>query len=206
MGKKQDLTGRRFGRLTVIAEAGRKRGGVLWLCRCDCGVEKEIMSATLLNGTTVSCGCYNRDINTKHDKSHSKLYSIYQCMKDRCTNPNAQEWERYGGRGIKVCDEWLKDKAEFFDWALANGYEEAERGRCTLDRIDNDGDYSPQNCRWVTMKEQARNRSNNVNIEYGGETHCLSEWAEILGENYAKLVSRHRRHWSDKEILFGRAY
>lgn len=205
MGSKRDLTGQRFGRLTVISEAGRKHGGVVWLCKCDCGTEKEIMSATLLQGTTVSCGCYNRDVITKHNKSRSKLYRTYQCMVDRCKNPKSPEWKRYGGRGIKVCDEWLNDKAEFFDWALANGYEEAERGKCTIDRIDNDGDYTPENCRWVTMKEQARNRSNNANLEYGGETHCLSEWAEILGENYAKLASRHRRHWPVEEILFGRS-
>ena len=205
MGAKKNLIGQRFGRLTVIEECGRKRGGVLWLCKCDCGNETKVMSATLINGKTTSCGCYNRDVITKHNKSRSKLYHTYQCMVDRCTNPNSKEWERYGGRGITVCDEWLNDKSEFFDWALTHGYEEAERGRFTLDRIDNDGNYSPENCRWVDMKKQARNRRNNAVLEYKGEKHCLSEWAELLHENYSKLHSRYRRKWSVEEILFGRA-
>lgn len=201
MGAKRDLIGQRFGRLMVVAEAGRKHGGVLWLCQCDCGNTKEVMSQSLVSGTTLSCGCYNKEVITKHDKSRTSLYHVHQCIKDRCTNPNAQEWARYGGRGIKMCDEWLNDKESFFDWSMSHGYKEG----LSIDRIDNNGDYSPENCRWVTMKEQARNRSTNIVIEHDGEKHCLSEWAEILGENYAKLVSRHRRNWSAEEILFGRA-
>lgn len=201
MGARKDLIGKRFGKLTVIKDVGRKHGGVLWLCQCDCGNTKEVMSQSLLNGATTSCGCHNREIITKHNKSRTRLYHTYQCIKDRCTNPNAQEYARYGGRGISLCDEWLNSKESFFEWALKNGY----RNGLSIDRIDNNGDYCPENCRWVTAKEQARNRSTNVVLEYNGEKHCLSEWAELLNENYAKLLSRHRRGWATKDILFGRA-
>ena len=204
MGAKQDLTGQRFGRLTVIEEDGRKNGGIAWRCRCDCGNYTTVRANHLKRGLIKSCGCYNQDIITRHGMSHTRLHSVWSCMIDRCTNPNAQEADRYYNRGIRVCDEWLVFE-NFRDWALANGFvDDVKRGVCTLDRIDNDGNYEPSNCRWATAKQQARNRSNNVVIEMNGERHCLAEWAELLGEPAAKLRSRYRRGWSDRQVLFGR--
>lgn len=207
MGKKADLTGKRFGRLTVINEEQIRLGGsVVWLCKCDCGNYTKVRANHLKRGGVVSCGCYNREIITRHGLSNTRLHHTWACMLDRCTNPNAQEAENYIGRGIKVCDEWLNSFEAFAEWAYANGFDEnAKRGDCTLDRIDNDGDYEPNNCRWVTAKQQARNRRSNTVLEWNGEKHCLAEWAELLKEPYAKLLSRHRRGWSTQEILFGRA-
>lgn len=201
MGKRIDLTGQRFGRLTVIKETNRRaNGSVLWECKCDCGNTVLVRSNHLRRGGVLSCGCYNRDIITKHGGKHNPLYHTLQCMRDRCYNTNAKEYKDYGERGIKVCDEWLNSYEAFRDWAMANGY----RKGLTIDRINNDGDYEPSNCRWTDMKIQCRNRRSNVYIECDGERHCLSEWAELLREPYAKLASRHRRGWSDREILYGR--
>lgn len=200
MGAKKDLTGHRFGKLVALEDIGRANGGVVWKCQCDCGSITQVRANHLVRGLVVSCGCYNREVISKHNMTNTAIYSAWQSMKNRCENPNAQEYRRYGGRGIRVCDEWSNNSEAFIEWALANGW---ERG-LSLDRIDNDGDYEPDNCRWVTMKTQGRNRSNCCYISDGDETHCLSEWAEILNEPYAKLVSRHRRGWSDKEVLHGR--
>lgn len=206
MGTKVDLKGQRFGRLTAIREdESRRNGAVMWLCRCDCGNEVLVRSSHLRRGGVVSCGCYNRDVITTHGETHTRLYRIWDCMRNRCLDANNLQYKDYGGRGIKVCDEW-SDFEAFKKWAITEGYQnEAKRGKCTLDRIDNYGDYEPNNCRWVDMKAQGRNRRSNVYITWEGEKHCLSEWAEILKAPYARLVSRHRRGWSDKEILFGRA-
>lgn len=205
MGKKEDLTGRRFGRLTVIEETDvRKGGSVVWLCECECGTRKGISAHCLKSGRVLSCGCYNKEKELRHGMSHTRLHHAWQSMIDRCVNPSNKEYANYGGRGIKVCDEWLTFE-NFAEWAYANGFvEDIKRGDCTLDRIDNNGNYEPSNCRWVDMKVQGRNRRNNVVIECNGESHCLSEWAEILGEPYAKLTSRWRRGWSAYEILYGR--
>lgn len=201
-------SGDRFGRLTVIERAGASsKGYALWKCKCDCGNEKIVQSRYLREGGTRSCGCYSREVHsalcTKHGKRHTRLYQVHRAMLQRCTNPNAHEYENYGGRGIKVCDEW-KDFLTFEKWAIENGYEEKARGKCTLDRIDTNKGYEPSNCRFVDMKHQQRNRRNNVTITYNGETHCLSEWAEILGVPPVTLSWRNRHGWTPKEVLFGR--
>lgn len=204
MGYKVDLTGKKFGRLTVIRETDqRKSGSVVWECKCDCGNTVFVSQNHLSRGATVSCGCYNAEKDKTHGMSHTHLHTVWACMKDRCLNPNHPQFKDYGGRGIKICDEWL-DSSAFIEWAKENGYREDERGKCTLDRIDVNGNYEPSNCRWVSMKEQCRNRRNNVIIEYNGEKHCLSEWAEILKVPYSRLQSRRRRGWSTREMLFGR--
>lgn len=206
MGAKEDLTGRRFGRLTVIEETEvRKGNSVVWLCECDCGTRKGISAHCLKSGRVLSCGCYNKTKELTHGLSHTRLHHAWLSMIDRCNNPNNKEYKNYGGRGIKVCDEWLNSFEAFRDWAYANGFDaDVPRDKCTIDRIDVNGNYEPDNCRWTDMKVQCRNRRNNVVIECNGESHCLSEWAEMLGEPYAKLVSRHRRGWSPYEILYGR--
>lgn len=206
MGTKVDLRGQRFGRLTVIRESKeRLNGGVAWLCRCDCGNEVIVRSNSLRRGATMSCGCYNKDVISTHGESHTRLHHAWSSLKDRCINPKSKEYPNYGGRGIKVCDEWLNSYEAFRDWSYENGFvEDVECGKCTIDRIDVNGDYEPSNCRWTNMKIQCRNRRNNVVIECDGESHCISEWAEILGVPYHRLVSRYQRGWSPYEIIHGR--
>ena len=195
-----DLTGQRFGRLAVVGRAPNdSHGRTKWKCVCDCGEITTPMAYHLKRGTTQSCGCLSREIsiakNTKHGKSSSKLYSVWADMKDRCENKNNPAFENYGGRGVAVCDEWREFKP-FLEWALANGYEEsAERGKCTLDREDNDGNYEPSNCRWITMKAQGNNRRNNHMVTYNGETNTLAQWAELLGMSASTLYTRVSRGW-----------
>ena len=136
----------------------------MWSAVCDCGNEKVVYAAQLAKGTVKSCGCIVSEritaLNTKHGMSRSRLYTVYKDMKQRTTNLKARCYERYGGRGIKVCDEWANDFKAFAQWAISHGYDaNAQKGQCTLDRIDNDKGYSPDNCRWVTAKQQAQNRS-----------------------------------------------
>lgn len=201
MGAKLDLTGRRFGRWTVLEEAGRRNGGVMWKCRCDCGTVREVRSNHLVMNRSVSCGCYNKEIITTHGNTKTDLHHVWANMKDRCLNAKSSESKNYLKRGITICKEWIESYEAFERWAKENGYKKG----LTLDRIDNDGNYEPSNCRWADMKTQCRNRRSNVFLEYLGERHCISEWAEITNQPYARLSSRHRRGWSDKEIIFGRA-
>ena len=154
-----NLTGKQFGRLTVISKTDEKRRNKLtWLCKCTCGNEKIVAGADLRSGHTKSCGCDQYGHNVKHGKVGCRLYGVWAGMLDRCRNPNASQYKDYGGRGICVCEAW-HDFQNFYDWALSSGYDEnAPRGQCTIDRIDVNRNYEPENCRWVDMKTQRMNQ------------------------------------------------
>ena len=188
-GRIKDLTGKRFGRWSVLAFAGvDKNGKATWLCRCDCGTEKLVVGGNLRSGISTSCGCYEKELITKHGHYNTRLYQIWQDMKQRCCNPKNNYYKNYGGRGISVCNEWLDNFIPFMEWAYANGYQE----NLTIDRINVNGDYEPSNCRWTTVKEQNRNTTVNKLITYNGETRCVAEWAEKLGLSKSALLNRLR--------------
>lgn len=201
MGAKLDLRGQRFGRWTVLEEVGRSHGSVLWRCRCDCGTVKNVSAQALRKGESTSCGCYNREIITKHGMGRTRLHGIWCNMRYRCENPTAKNTADYGGRGIKVCEEWSNSFEAFAEWALANGYTD----ELTIDRIDNNGNYEPSNCRWATRVEQGRNKRNNVWLTFNGETHILAEWARITHQPMKRLWRRHQLGWCDRDIILGKA-
>lgn len=200
MGKiRNDLTGQQFGRLTVIGIDSKvnKSHEKYWLCRCSCGMEKSVSGTALKNGYTKSCGCLKRELlqNNRHSNLH--LYQVWQDMKQRCMNPNNKYYYRYGNRGIRVCSEWLNDYDIFYIWAISNGYKQGLQ----IDRIDNDGDYSPSNCRWVTPKQNTNNRSISRQICFNGETHSFSEWSQITGIPITTIRYRYEAGKTPEEIL-----
>lgn len=177
-----DLTGKKFGFLFVKEKVKLDKSKYRWLCQCDCGKECFARTDHLLNGTAKSCGCMqHRRSVMKHGGAiykHRKLYKAWYTIKQRCENPNRQKYPIYGGRGIIVCDEW-QDPNAFIEWALNNGYKEGLQ----IDRINNDGNYEPQNCRWVTSKENCRNRRSNVLLTIGGKKKTVVEWCEEKNVN-----------------------
>lgn len=179
----KDLKGKRFGKLVAIEKTDlRCFNNVIWLCKCDCGNYKQVPSANLLNGTTRSCGCLYRtnvwDKNKKYHTPESKhLIHVFRAIRYRCCNSNCPFYQDYGGRGITICNEWFFNPSAFIAWSRENGYEKG----LSIDRIDNDGPYAPWNCRWTTMKVQGNNRRSCRHFTYNGETHTLSEWADIIG-------------------------
>ena len=206
-----DLTGQVYGRLTVIkrvddyiSPSGDRK--VQWLCKCKCGKEVIVTGNNLRKGNSKSCGCYNREllakINLTHNASNTRLYHIWICMKDRCYNPKNKKYKDYGGRGIIICDEWINDFEAFANWAYDNGYiENVSRGECTIDRIDVNGNYCQQNCRWVNQKVQTNNKRNNHYITYNGETHTVTEWNNILGYKKGVLSRRIFSGWSIEDAF-----
>lgn len=196
MGKFKDLTGQKFGKLTVIERAGTsKNKKVLWLCECDCEEHNKVVvtASNLTLGITKSCGCLHKEsarrtgkANIKHGDTDTRLYRIFYGMKDRCYNSKNKDYARYGGRSITVCEEWKNNYSSFKNWALNNGYKDT----LTIERKDYNKNYCPENCEWITMEQQQRNKSSNRTITYNGETMILVEWAEKLGIPYKVLCAR----------------
>lgn len=205
MGRFLDLTGMRFGRWTVLRYVGYNKGS-LWECRCDCGKIKNVRSDRLRYGKSTSCGCFRAKVTaketalkiSKHGMWGTRLYREWIQMKQRCSpSCSKTQYDRYYGRGIRVCSEWEHDFDAFAKWALSNGYNDS----LSIDRIDNDGDYEPTNCRWVTEETQANNKCTSRFVTYNGETKTLAEWAKKLNINYSTLCSRLSRGKSLQEII-----
>lgn len=202
--------GERIGRLTIIKEVEpikyKKYNERRVLCRCDCGTLKTVSFYQLKHGRIFSCGCYLKEIASERGKSSlkynkeatsSRLYSIWHGMKCRCNTKTSGSYNRYGKRGVRVCEEWNNDFIPFYNWAIENGYSDG----LTIDRIDTNGDYKPSNCRWVDYIVQANNRRTSVYLSYNGETHTVSEWSRILNVKNSVIYRRRKKGWSDEEII-----
>lgn len=198
MSKRIDLTGQRFGRLVVEGFAYvDKHKNAVWNCKCDCGATVTVNGNNLKKGNTKSCGCLNRETRAKrfwkHGGSHERLHSIWKGMIARTERENHINYNNYGGRDIKVCKQWRENFKKFYDWSMGHGYKDG----LTIDRIDTNGDYCPENCRWVTMKEQNNNKRSNIKIEYKGEILTLTQWSERLGIGVDTLRARlYRLGWT----------
>lgn len=195
--------GRRFGRLVVESVRRERRGKrdmIIARCRCDCGTVKDVFWQALADRRVKSCGCLHRALAaergrrllTRHGDSHTRLYGIFMNMKERCYNHRHVHYANYGGRGIGICDEWRGDFAAFREWAMSHGYDDT----LSIDRIDNDRGYSPDNCRWVDAKTQCNNRRTNRMLTVGERTHTMAEWARLTGIRKSTILRRLERGWS----------
>jgi len=200
-----DLTGKKFSRWTVVKKTGCSRAnGANWLCVCDCGTQKIVNSRALRYGQSRSCGCYRSelqskrmvDMHTTHNDSNSREHRIWLALRARCTNPNNPAFKNYGGRGITVCTQWAKNYQCFLD----------DMGRAPegmwLDRIDNNKGYSPENCRWATVREQQNNRRSNRNITVAGKTRTLQQWGRISPVDRKTIAQRISNGWDEKDAVF----
>ena len=200
MARLIDEVGNRHGRLTVL-ERGENavKGQARWLCVCDCGNRTVVTGADLRNGHTTSCGCWKSEVSaermTTHGLSSLPEYRTWKRMRTRCPNPNIEEFDYYGGRGIEVCPEWEDFEAFYRDVGPRPS------AKHTIDRINTNGNYEPGNCRWATRKRQARNTRRNLNLTLHGETHTIAGWSEIVGIKQHALAARVRRGWSVDRVL-----
>lgn len=190
------LDGLEFGRWKVLRLSHKnKYGEKYWLCQCACGTIKTVVAASLTKGTSISCGCYKNEFHTTHGKHAENIYDTWSQMKARCENPNHAWYYRYGGRGITVCEEWSKSFVNFYQ-AMGD-----KPDGLSLDRIDNNGNYEPGNCRWSSQKEQIRNREISKYIEFNGVSKPLAQWAEEYGIKRKKLAYRLKQGWDIKDAL-----
>lgn len=207
----KDLTGERFGRLAVEGVSRKVKSGrryrYYWNCKCDCGNSVEVRTDCLTSGLVRSCGCLKKEqdkinlvANHSHKMSHTKAWDTYYGMMSRCYNHDDKRYVDYGARGITVCDEWINDKEAFFEWASCHGIAKGLQ----LDRIDNDKGYSPDNCRFVTPRENSRNRRSNLMIEHEGKMITLVELSEVLGIPYGAALSRYKKQCVKRKDLKAR--
>jgi hypothetical protein len=191
--KKTDLTGKRFGKLTAISQGEYKGKNTTWKCMCDCGNEREYLTYNLTSGKSNSCGCARietlKKVMTKHGGRQTRLYQIFKGMSQRCYNENSPAYQYYGGKGVFICDEWKNDFAVFREWAEGNGYTES----MSIDRINPNGNYCPENCRWTSMQKQQNNKLNSAFIIINEEKLTIAEWAENNKTNKATLYSKFYR-------------
>ena len=187
--------GQKYGRLLVIEQALSGAGGnSRWLCQCECGKTAIAYGQDLKRGKVVSCGCWNQEKRTTHGQSRTHIHAVWRMMRDRCNNPNNPAFRHYGGRGIKVCERWndfVNFSADMGD--RPKGYQ--------IERIDNDGDYTPGNCKWATITEQRNNMRSNHILEFNGESHTIAEWSKITGFNWYTIRARLKYGWSIERAL-----
>lgn len=205
-----DLTGKRFGRLLVLKDTGeKKKRQKVWLCQCDCGNTKKVITSYLTSGDIKSCGCYRKESELKnlskiwgkprtHGLSKTKLYRVYSDMKNRCNNTKCKAYKDYGQRGIKVCDEWQENFMNFYDWAIKSGYKD----ELSIDRIDNNKGYSPDNCRWATQREQANNTRLTKKVTILGETKTFYEFEKQYGIPAQLMHSRYNKGFRDEKVIY----
>lgn len=191
--------GMKFNFLTLVKNVTKDGKSVKWLCRCDCGKEKEIFLTSVSSGSTKSCGCMRSKLkygDNLHNYSKTRLHNVWSHMKRRCNNVKNPSYHRYGGRGIKVCKEWHRFKP-FMEWALNNGYSD----KLQIDRIDNNDGYYPENCRFVTARKNSQNRRSNRNITYKGKTFCINEASRRYGIKRQTLAQRLDNGWSVEKAI-----
>jgi len=196
-----DIAGKRFGKLVVINRSWSKRKyhGIIWNCKCDCGNTVEVLASSLINGNTKSCGCLKKiSYNYKHGDKHKKLYYVWSGIKDRCYRKKSIGYKNYGARGILMCEEWKNDYLAFREWALSNGYKEG----VSIDRIDVNGNYCPENCRWVNTEIQANNKRTNRVLTYNNKSMTVAQWTRFLGiKNKDAIYNRLHLGWSEERAL-----
>lgn len=195
-----DISGQTFGRLVAIKRVETIRGQAAWLCQCSCGNKTIAPGHDLRRGSTKSCGCLAAELSSqrlkKHGMTKTRLFRIWTSMISRCGSKSNSAYENYGGRGIVVCNEW-KNFKEFYDWSIRSGYQE----NLSIDRINNNKGYSPENCRWTTAKQQANNRRSTIFLTVDGVKKTISEWAELYGIKYDTIYCRLQDGWSDEEAV-----
>lgn len=205
MPKVKDVSGQRFGSLiassfTHVMSNGRKY--TAWICKCDCGKEITVLAGNLYQGKTLSCGCMRGEnisqSKIRHGMRNSRIYMIWKGIRGRCYVSSNVSYDNYGGRGITMCQEWKEDFLNFYNWALKNGYSDT----LTIERSYVNGNYEPDNCRWITTQEQYYNKRDSRLIKIDGETKCLAEWAKITGIARRTLSDRYDRGDITKERLF----
>lgn len=201
-----DLTGKKIGRLTVLS-LNSKGKRTYWNCVCDCGKNKIIDGQHLRSKKTISCGCFSIERFTKfsqtHSKSHTRIYNIWCGIKTRCFDKHCKSYKNYGGRGITICDEWKNDFMSFYNWSMENGYRED----LTIDRINNDGNYEPSNCRWANKYTQSNNTRRNVIIDFEGEKYSAKQFCSLLNINYIKfLYGFHKLNNVNEAIIYAKKY
>ena len=198
MGKFISLIGVQSGKLTVLRRAENKGKHIYYECLCECGNKVNVRNDKIHNGQAISCGCTRRKrSDCVYDTKTSKLYKVYTSMKQRCFNSKCVAFKNYGGRGITVCEEWLGPQGymKFSKWAHGNGYKSTKFGECTLDRIDVNKNYEPQNCRWITIQNQQNNTTRNVVLSCNGEKHNIKEWSLKRNIPYHRLLKRLKLGW-----------
>ena len=203
MSQFKNLTGLQFGRLKVIKRGPNNKDKTRWICECECGHTTLSYTHSLLSGKTKSCGCLSHEIFIQNIRKHgmrkTRIYSIWCGMKNRCFCDKYEYFHRYGGRGITICDEWLGDNGfiNFYKWAMANGYAD----NLEIDRVDVNGNYCPENCRWETRTSQVRNRRTTVFIVFNGTKKTLKEWCDVYDVNYKTAYQRYKKGLSFKEVF-----
>ena len=194
------MIGETFGSWTVINKAENKGNNIAWLCKCKCGTERSVLAYNLSSGKSKSCGCGQRNAASKANRSHggsgTRLYRIYKGMKQRCYNQKNHAYHYYGGKGVAICDDWKSDFLKFKKWALESGYNK----NMTIDRLNPNGNYSPENCRWVNMQKQQNNKLNSAFVTIGDEKKTIAEWAELNKTNKQTLYSKFYRLFEQLKV------